>query len=143
VSAVPTCSVVICDDVADFRELMVLWIDRAEGLQVVGEGANGREAIELARVHQPAVLLLDLSMPVMDGLEALPHILAEAPRTRVVVLTGLTSPTLREKVLAAGAWGYIEKGERPSVVVSTVQAACSAEGSAAVSDPQERRPIAE
>jgi DNA-binding NarL/FixJ family response regulator len=118
------CRVAVCDDVKDFRDLIVTYIERTDGLHVVGEAANGAEAIQLARAERPDVMLLDLAMPVMDGLEALPAILEACPGLGVVVLTGFASSDIRRKALAAGATGFLEKGERPSVIVSTVQKVC-------------------
>ena len=120
------CRVVVCDDVEDFRRLMVVWIERAEGLRVVGEAENGRDAVELARTEQPDVMLLDLSMPVMDGMAAIPLIRAASPQTQVIVLTGLASPELKRRAIERGARGYLEKGERPSMVVAAIKEACAA-----------------
>ncbi len=94
-----------------------------DGFEVVGEAANGKEAVELARRTQPDVMLLDIAMPVMDGLEALPHITEVAPSTRVVILTGFSSSTIRARALAAGAVGYLEKGASPAAMIEAVQKA--------------------
>lgn len=119
------CRIVLCDDVDDFRTLVELVLSRTPGLQVVGHARDGREAIQVVASEQPDLLLLDLSMPHMDGMEALPLIRAAAPNTRVLVLTGFTSAALREQALACGACGFIEKG-LPSVgLVAAVRAACA------------------
>jgi DNA-binding NarL/FixJ family response regulator len=123
-----TCRVAVCDDMVDFRRVLVAWIERADGFCVVGEAGNGRDAVELARAEQPDVMLLDLSMPVMDGMAALPLIRAAAPETQVIVLTGLASADIRRRAIERGAIGYLEKGERPSVVVAAVKEAWARRG---------------
>lgn len=119
------CRVVVCDDVADFRDLLIAMLERAEGICVVGEAGNGREAIALAATEQPDVVLLDVAMPVMDGIEALPHIRHAAPNSKVIVLTGFASGAVRDQALAAGAADYIEKGARPDNLVEAIRSACA------------------
>ena len=104
-----SCRIVICDDQAPFREVLGLMLGVEDDFAVVGEGENGRDAIELVRELQPDVLLLDIAMPVMDGLEALPYVRAAAPGTAVIVLTGLTSADVRQRALDAGARLVVEK----------------------------------
>lgn len=76
---------------------------------VVGEGADGGEALLLAHRHTPTILLMDTSMPVMDGLEALPLVLAVSPHTKVVVFTGFEERGLADRARELGASAYIEK----------------------------------
>lgn len=100
----------ICDDQAAFRQLVAIVLGLEPGIEVVGEAGDGREAIELTAKLLPNVLLLDIAMPEMDGLEALPLVRAASPATEVVMLTGLTAASIRERALAAGASAFIEKG---------------------------------
>jgi putative Holliday junction resolvase len=81
--------VVLCDDSAQLRELVRILLER-DGHEVVGEAENGREAIAEAEKEQPDVVLLDLSVPVLDGLEALPEMRRVAPAAKVVVLSAST-----------------------------------------------------
>lgn len=101
---------VVCDDQGGFRRLVVVVLGLEPGLEVVGEAGDGREAVALAERLQPDVLLLDVAMPEMDGLEALPQVREVSPETQVVMLTGMTATSVRERALAAGACAYIEKG---------------------------------
>lgn len=118
------CRVVVCDDVDDYRELLVILLERTGRLSVVGEAANGSAAIEVVRLQQPDVVLLDLAMPMMDGMEALPLIRSAAPATRVIVLTGFASEALRRKALERGAVEYLEKGSPLATVIEAVISAC-------------------
>ena len=102
--------VLLVDDADDVRLLLRSLLRSAAGYTVVGEAADGREAIELCRTHQPDLVLLDLAMPVMDGLQALPHIRAVAPDARVVVLSGFDRAHMAQRTLDAGAAHYVEKG---------------------------------
>ena len=77
---------------------------------MVGEAADGIAAVEAARELQPDLVLLDLAMPRMDGLEALPHIREAVPGVRVIVFSGFDQSTLAQKAIAAGADHYMVKG---------------------------------
>ena len=117
----PPCRVAICDDVAAFRTALKIVFRLEPQFAVVGEAGNGREAVTLVTGTEVDVLLLDLSMPIMDGLEALPLIRAASPATKVVVLTGFGSGRLRAEALAAGASRYIEKGASPFELTAVVE----------------------
>ncbi len=101
--------VLIVDDSEDMRMLERLFLERKEGVTVVGEAATGREGVELAQSLQPDLVLLDLSMPDMDGLEALPHILTSAPATKVIVLSGFDR-SVAAQALRLGASSFVQKG---------------------------------
>jgi len=116
--------VVICDDVSDFRDLLSVALHHASGIELAGQAANGREAIEVVRAERPDVVLLDIAMPVMDGMEALPQILSASPDSKVIMLTGFSSADVRARALASGATAYLEKGVRPAALVEAIRAAC-------------------
>jgi len=109
-SLTTTVRVLIVDDVADIRKLIRMTLERGGVFDVVGEAGDGSEAIAQARRLQPDVVLLDLSMPVMDGLEALPEILAASPNSKVLVLSGFTATEMSDEAMRLGAAGYMEKG---------------------------------
>ncbi|WP_460711694.1 response regulator [Nocardioides dilutus] len=101
--------VVIIDDTYDLRELLRLALTRG-GLEVVGEAGDGLAGIECVRLETPDVVLLDLSMPVMDGLEALPTIRRLVPQAKIVVLSGFGATQMSDKAMNIGADGYLQKG---------------------------------
>jgi PAS domain S-box-containing protein len=105
-----TCRILVVDDNRVLRSLLRAQLGEIDGCEVVGEAADGEEAVALAGALKPGVVLLDLSMPRMDGLQALPLILDAAPGTRVIVLSGFDQHRMQEIVLAAGAACYVEKG---------------------------------
>lgn len=102
--------VLLVDDAEDLRMLLRVRMETRDGLTVVGEAADGLAAVELATELQPDLVMLDLAMPRMDGLEALPLIRDAVPGVRVIVLSGFNQNTLADKAIAAGADRYVVKG---------------------------------
>jgi len=107
------------------------------GFDVVGQAASGREAIELADALKPDLVLLDLSMPEMDGLTALPLIQAVAPEAEIVVLTASEDEHNLLGAIRAGAAGYLLKSEPPERIVAFLRGV--AQGEAALSGAVARR----
>ena len=102
--------VLVVDDHVQVRELLRAQLESG-GLQVVGEAADGVEAVEKTEALRPDVVVLDLAMPRVDGLQALSRIQENVPGTRVVVLSGFDDAMMAERALGAGAVRYIEKGQ--------------------------------
>ena len=100
--------VLLVDDVADLRLLLGSLFSAHPGIQVVGEAGDGEQAVALAAQHQPDLVVLDLSMPVLDGASALPRLRRASPPSRVVVLTAVPREAAPD-VLALGAVAYVEK----------------------------------
>ena len=101
----------LCDDVPELRQLLRIVLEEDPELRVVGEAGDAETGIEEIAELQPDVVLLDLSMPGLDGLEALPLIRRAAPDTAVIVFSGFTEERMASLVLERGAARYIEKGE--------------------------------
>ena len=112
--------VFVCDDVAEIRVLMRFTLEEDEGLAVVGEAADGEGAVAGVLDTRADVILLDLSMPGMDGLEAIQRIREVAPDTGIVVLSGFSARRLGEAAMDIGADRYLEKGEPGDVIRSTI-----------------------
>jgi signal transduction histidine kinase len=113
----------VVDDVPELRHLLGHVLDWSERFIVVAEAEDGRAAVQMAREHTPQLVLLDVSMPVMDGMEALPLILKASPDSKVVILSGFEAERLRGVALAQGAAAYIEKGLPPSELVRQILSA--------------------
>ncbi len=120
-----TIRVLVCDDVAAFRALMRYTLPEDPTIEVVGEAGDGVAAIESAAALQPDVVLLDLTMPVLDGIDAIPAVLERAPNTRVVALSGWGADRMEETALARGAVAYLEKSEDVEAIREAVRAAAA------------------
>jgi DNA-binding NarL/FixJ family response regulator len=121
----PVTRVFICDDNPELRELTRIGLEEDPLLHVVGEAQDAPTAIAAIPLSAPDVLLLDLSMPGMDGLEALPHIRAAAPSMRIVVFSGFSARRLAARSLELGADEYVEKGTPIEMLRDTIRA-CAA-----------------
>lgn len=122
--------VLICDDVESMRVLLGVIVGLRRRLRVVGEAADGEQAIVQAERLQPDVVLLDLSMPRRTGLDALPEIKRVAPDAKVIVVSGFVSSMLAADVLARGADRYIEKGVDPDTIAAMIEEVVTAHASA-------------
>jgi two-component system, NarL family, response regulator LiaR len=123
-----TIRVLIVDDHAVVRQglrtFLELQVDPASfAIEVVGEAADGAQAVEQARRLQPDVVLLDLVMPVMGGIEATPRIVESSPRSRVIILTSFGEEDKLLPAIRAGAQGYLLKDIPPNELVQDVRAA--------------------
>lgn len=116
-------SLVLVDDTVDVRRLLWKFLERTGDFTVVGEAGDGARAVEVAREFQPDLILLDVAMPEMDGLEALPLLRQASPRSRVVMYTGFEGSRLAPKARRLGASGYIEKGTPPDEIATSLRRA--------------------
>jgi DNA-binding NarL/FixJ family response regulator len=119
--------VLLADDHQLVRSGLAALLAGSDDIEVVGTAANGAEAVELARSCSPDVVLMDLVMPVMDGVEATRRMVDEQPSVQVVVLTSFSD---QERILAAldaGAIGYLLKDVEPAELVRGVRAAARGE----------------
>jgi DNA-binding NarL/FixJ family response regulator len=100
----------VADDVPDMRALVRFALEEDSDVLVVGEAGNGVEAVQGVTETQPDVVLLDLSMPDLDGLEVIPFVLERSPQTGIVVFSGFEAARMRGPATALGAHRYVEKG---------------------------------
>jgi DNA-binding NarL/FixJ family response regulator len=103
-------SLYLVDDVPELRELIKYGLEEDPDFTVVGEAGDGRSALRGVAETSPTAILLDLSMPDMDGLEAIPRIREIAPDVAIVVLSGFTADRMGAAAMEQGADAYIEKG---------------------------------
>jgi DNA-binding NarL/FixJ family response regulator len=103
-------SVYLVDDVPELRELIRLGIEEDPGFEIVGEAGDGRTGLEGIAETNPAAVLLDLSMPDMDGFQVIPQIREAHPDVAIIVLSGFSADRMGGKVLERGADAYVEKG---------------------------------
>jgi DNA-binding NarL/FixJ family response regulator len=115
-------SVLIADDHPVVRQGLQVLLSVQDGIEVAGEAADGREAVRLAAELDPDVLLLDLMLPVLDGIGVLRELRTRGIRTRVLVLTSAVEPALTTLAVRAGAAGLVYKDIDPDALVRAVRA---------------------
>ena len=115
--------ILITDDHGVVRQGLRMFLSLEPDLEVVGEAANGREALALARELKPDVVLMDLLMPVMDGIEATEAIRSEMPEVEVIALTSVLEDTAVSGAVRAGAIGYLLKDTDAEELKRAIQAA--------------------
>jgi DNA-binding NarL/FixJ family response regulator len=113
--------VAIADDHAVVRQGLRTFLELQDGMDVVGEAADGEEAVALVERTAPDVLLLDLVMPRVDGLEAIARIRASAPATRILVLTSFADDRTVLPAVRAGAAGYLLKDVQPPELAGAIR----------------------
>jgi DNA-binding NarL/FixJ family response regulator len=113
--------VLVVDDHLLFAEMLTLALELEGRLTVVGHARNGREAVELAAWLRPDVVVMDLQMPVLDGIAATPRVLAAAPRARVVVVSSSDDPADRVRAREAGAVAFIGKDSSADDLVRAIE----------------------
>jgi two-component system response regulator NreC len=118
--------VVIADDHEMFRQGLRVLLE-GEGFAFVGEASDGREAVRLCGAHHPEVAILDLSMPLLNGIFAAREIIKANPRTKVVLLTQHTEEHVVLEALRAGVRGYVLKTRASSELVQALRAVCRGE----------------
>ena len=119
--------VLIVDDHLIIREGLRLIFDTVPEIEVAGEASNGQEALEKVEKAQPDVVLMDLQMPVMDGITAIGHLRQSYPQLAIIILTTYRENDLMRRGLAAGALGYLLKDTDRETLIATIQAAARGE----------------
>jgi len=119
-SSFPVVSVLIVDDAAQWRARVREILEKQPEWQIVGEACDGFQAVRKAAELRPDLVLLDIGMPVMNGLDAADEIRRILPRSRIVFLTLESDADVRSAALAAGAHGYVLKTDAESRLVTTI-----------------------
>ena len=110
--------VLLADDLPQIRTMLRRGLEKDGRFEVLGEAGDGNEAVAMATQMKPDAMVLDLGMPNLNGLEAIPHILAASPHTKIVVLSGFVE--MGPEVLRAGAHGFFEKSAPPGELATTI-----------------------
>jgi DNA-binding NarL/FixJ family response regulator len=119
--------IVIADDQTLFRTGLARLLDEVQDLQVVAEAPDGAEAVRIVEEQKPDVVLMDIKMPNMGGIEATRQIVQRRPETRVMILTSFETDVYVLDALRAGASGYVLKDSSPDAIASSVRAVVSSE----------------
>ncbi len=119
--------VLLVDDHTVMRQGVRMLLTLDPEIEVVGEAANGRDAVTLAHQLRPDVVLMDLLMPVMDGLSAITEIRRDLPETEIVALTSVLEDSIVTDVVRAGAIGYLLKDAGGDEVIKAIRAAAQGE----------------
>ena len=120
--------ILLADDHAVVRQGFKMILAAQPDMEIVGEAGNGREAVELAEQLHPEVVVMDVAMPELNGIEATRRLAASEPRTRVVALSMHKDSVYVREILRAGARGYLLKDSVAADLVSAVRAVASGEG---------------
>jgi NarL family two-component system response regulator LiaR len=111
----------IVDDQAIVRKGVRALLDEVKGMEVIGEAGDGQEAVRLAASLQPDVILMDLVMPKLDGIEAIRRILANDSKARILVLTSFAADDKVFPAIKAGALGYLLKDSEPDELITAIK----------------------
>jgi pilus assembly protein CpaE len=113
--------VLIVDDVAETRDILEKSLYFESDIAVVGKAANGREAVQMAKQHQPQVVLMDINMPEMDGIQATEAILAQVPGTQVIIMSVQNEQEYLRRAMLAGAREYLIKPPEADELVRSIR----------------------
>lgn len=113
--------VLLADDTPEIRTLLRRVLEVDHDVEIVGEASDGAGAVDLAERTRPDAILLDLAMPVMDGLQAIPEIRRRSPGTQIVVLSAFGASEMGRRAMQAGAAAYLTKGKGPDEILATLR----------------------
>jgi DNA-binding NarL/FixJ family response regulator len=117
--------VLLVDDHAMVRQGLRAMLDHYPDLFIIGEAADGREALSITRKRSPDVIIMDINMPRMDGIEATKRIKKERPETVIIAVSVNDSPQVRESMQQAGASAFVSKEEAGARLYETIMAMAS------------------
>ncbi len=114
-------SVILAEDHVVVREGLRILIEADGDIHVVGEAKTGREAVAMSRKHRPDVVVMDVAMPLLNGIQATQQILSESPKTRILILSAHADPEYVDQLMALGVVGYLTKQTSAEMVARAVR----------------------
>ncbi len=114
--------ILVVEDFEPYRQVVVAMLDHRPDLQVVASVSNGLEAVEKARELKPNLILMDIGLPGLNGIEAARQICHLSPQSKVVFLTQESSPEIQREAMLLGGWGFVLKSEAESSLLPAIQA---------------------
>jgi len=118
-----TTTIVIVDDDANFCEILRFRLEREPDLEVVATAENGRQAIAAVRKHLPDIVIMDINMPELGGIDATRALIFEAPEAKVIALTALCDNDVMQEILDAGAAAFVQKGSAANDLIPAIRSA--------------------
>jgi len=118
----PNCKILVVDDYEPFRRFVCSTLERKAGLQIIDQASDGLEALEKAESHQPDLLLLDIGLPKLNGIEIAKRVRKLSPGTKILVLSQHSSPEVVRESLRSGAMGYVHKSRAGSDLLPAIDA---------------------
>jgi DNA-binding NarL/FixJ family response regulator len=118
----PPTRILVVDDHTQFRQFISSMLQEQSNLKVIGEAEDGLDAVQQAQALQPDLILLDIGLPSLNGIEAARQIGQLASKARIIFLTQESSPEVVREALALGAWGYVVKAHAGSDLLAAVDA---------------------
>ncbi len=119
--------IVIADDNAKLRSNITNFLERSPNIIVIGEASNGKEALALVERLKPDILILDIHMPVLDGLATVKMLRRQGSRVWVIILSGINDPYIVAETITCGAHSYILKEDAPAHIISAIYRAARGE----------------
>ena len=119
-------SVVVADDESSVRALLGITLSMQHHFRIVGEAADGTEAVSMVDASHPDAVILDLMMPVMSGMDAIPEIRRASPDTKIVIFSALSADQMEREAMSRGADAYIEKTKFVTELSETIERLCHA-----------------
>jgi len=121
----PSLRVLIVEDFEPFRQIIRSILEKRPELQVIGEVSDGLEAVQKAEELKPDLILLDLGLPTLNGIEAARRIRKLVPESKIIFVTQESSADVMQECLSLGAWGYVVKTRVASELLAAVEAVIS------------------
>jgi DNA-binding NarL/FixJ family response regulator len=123
--SMPMLRVLVVEDFAPFRRFICSTLGKRADLQIIGEASDGLEGVQKAEELKPDLILLDIGLPTLNGIEAARRIRKLAPKSKIIFLSQESSPDIVQQALGLGAWGYVVKTRAARELLAAVESVIS------------------